>query len=175
MSLAKQMKQKAFRGMAALFLAAVLLLADRLAKLAAAGVIREKGVISLIPGVLSLTYVENTGAAFGLFAGGTMVLFVLTAILLILLVFAYIRLLDSDYLFLRVLTVFAVSGGIGNMFDRLLYGYVIDMIWFTPINFPVFNLADCYITVCAFLLIILLFTRYKDEDFSWIFRRKEKE
>ena len=149
----------------------LLVAADQYVKHIAATVIREKEVIRLIPGVISLTYVENTGAAFGVLAGGQVLLFALTALLLLVVGFVYLRLLATDYTALRVLCVMIIAGGIGNMADRLRLGYVIDMIWFTPVNFPVFNLADCYITVSAFLFLLLLVTKYNNIDFDFL-RRK---
>ena len=169
------MKKKSVRCCCALILAALLILADRLSKLAAARCLKDAEPVTVIPRLLSLTYVENTGAAFGLFSGGAAVLFVFTAVLLVIITVLYLRLLDTDYRMPRVLLVFVFAGGCGNMIDRFFMGYVVDMIWFRPFNFPVFNLADCYITVSAFLLIILLLTKYRDEDFGQTAGRKKSD
>ena len=66
----------------------------------------------------------------------------------------------------------AVAGAVGNGIDRLFMGYVTDFISFDLINFPVFNIADCYITVCMFLMVILILFYYKDEDFTFLKRKK---
>lgn len=59
--------------------------------------------------------------------------------------------------------------------DRLFFGYVTDFLYFELIDFPIFNIADCYITVCSFLTVLLMFTKYKNDEFSFIaLRRKER-
>ena len=68
------------------------------------------------------------------------------------------------------------AGVAGNTIDRLVFGYVTDFLYFELINFPIFNIADCYITICAFLTIFLVFTKYKDDDFEFLsLHRKEKQ
>ena len=59
-----------------------------------------------------------------------------------------------------------MSGSLGNVIDRLVRNYVIDFLYFSLIDFPVFNLADCYVSVGVVLMVILLFTYYKDESFD---------
>jgi signal peptidase II len=60
------------------------------------------------------------------------------------------------------------AGAIGNMIDRVLKHYVVDFIYFELINFPIFNVADCYVTISAALLIISIMFIYKEEDFKFI-------
>ena len=69
---------------------------------------------------------------------------------------------------IRLLIVLILSGAVGNMIDRIRYQYVIDFLYFKWIDFPVFNIADCYVTVGFILLIILILFKYKDEDFERI-------
>ena len=64
------------------------------------------------------------------------------------------------------------SGAIGNMIDRVSRGYVVDFFYFKLINFPIFNVADCYVTVAAFLLIVLIFFYYKEEELGWFTLKK---
>ena len=59
----------------------------------------------------------------------------------------------------------------GNFIDRLLNGYVVDFIYFKPIDFPVFNVADIYVTCSAFALIYLVMFRYTDEDLKVLFNK----
>ena len=69
-------------------------------------------------------------------------------------VFCIRRIRDTRYRYLRVLTVFLVAGALGNMIDRIMLGYVRDFIYFKLIDFPVFNVADIYVTVSAVLILI---------------------
>ena len=72
--------------------------------------------------------------------------------------YCYVRLLNQkSYRILRMLCVTYTAGALGNLIDRIFRGYVVDMIYFVPINFPVFNVADCYITVSTVILLIALF------------------
>ena len=65
-----------------------------------------------------------------------------------------------------------VSGAIGNLIDRIVNNYVVDFFYFKLINFPIFNVADIYVTVAAFLFIFLCLFIYKEEDFEAIFPKK---
>lgn len=78
---------------------------------------------------------------------------------------------------LYISLILIMSGGIGNLIDRASNGYVIDFIYFAPINFPKFNVADCYVTIGMGLLGILCFFYYKDEELDFLFSfslRKQK-
>ena len=70
--------------------------------------------------------------------------------------------------------VLIISGALGNLYDRVIQHYVIDFMYFKAINFPVFNVADIYITVGAVILIILLLFYYKDTDLKMIFKKKNE-
>ena len=67
------------------------------------------------------------------------------------------------------------AGAIGNMIDRLLYDYVVDFIYFVIIHFPIFNVADIYVTISTFTMVILFLFFYKENDFSFLsFRQQQK-
>ena len=130
-----------------------LIAADLLTKLAASKLGSREVV--LIPGVLSLSYIENRGAAFGIMQGRQWLLIVISAVMIAAAVVFYIRRIrDIQYRYLRVLIVFLVAGALGNMIDRIMLGYVRDFIYFKLIDFPVFNVADIYVTVSAVLILI---------------------
>jgi signal peptidase II len=67
---------------------------------------------------------------------------------------------------IRVLMVFLISGALGNIIDRVVNGYVVDMFDFCLINFPVFNVADIYVTCSVILLFFIVIFKYKDGDFD---------
>ena len=130
--------------------AAVIVL-DRLSKEAALASLQGGGRVVLIPGVLGLLYTENTGMAFGLFAGLPWVLFALRVIgLAVLAVYLFSGNMQKPLGYLGL--AMAVAGGISNVLDALIYGYVVDMIEFLFVKFAIFNVADSFITVGAVLI-----------------------
>ena len=112
--------------------------------------------IPIIKNILHLTYVTNTGSAFGLFKGLN-IFFILLSIIVIAVIFYFLKKI-KDYRKLLQFSVGLLLGGtIGNLIDRLIYGYVIDFIDFRI--WPVFNLADSAVTIGVILLIILLWEK----------------
>lgn len=119
--------------------------------------------ISIIDGVFELTYVENTGAAFGMLKDGTLFLSVVVILVIILILYFKRKLPRSKhYQPLHILTLFILAGAIGNLIDRIRLKFVVDMLHFYWFEFPVFNVADIYVVCSAGLLMILLLTKYKD-------------
>ena len=111
-------------------------------------------------GVLHLTYVENTGAAFGMMKDSRWI-FMITSTVAILGILGYmiyrVYIKKSRMPWMEALSLsFIVGGGIGNMIDRTLLGYVVDMIDFRLINFAVFNVADSFVCVGAGLMVLYL-------------------
>ena len=126
--------------------------------------LKEVGSVSVIDNLLSFTYVENNGVAFGSFAGNRWIFVVLTtALIAAILIYMFKKKPQSKLFYASVALI--VGGGIGNFIDRVLYGYVIDYISlsFFP---PVCNFADYCITVGTVLLMIyvLFFTRTGNKD-----------
>jgi len=116
----------------------------------------ELGAAKVVwPGVLNLTYTQNTGMAFSILADRTWLLIVLSAAALIVIVEALRRALRSTPLHHALLWLL-VAGGLGNLLDRLFFGYVIDFLHVQFVRFPVFNVADACLTVSALLLIVAL-------------------
>ena len=92
----------------------------------------------------------------------------ISAIAVIALIIAYIRIPgDRKYLPLRLIVIFLCAGAAGNLIDRVTLHYVRDFIYFSLLDFPVFNVADIYVTVSVFLLIILILFYYKEEDLQF--------
>lgn len=122
-------------------------------------------VISIIPKILNLKYVENTGAAFGILSSKPLLITIFNIlILLALTIYVLIKIKDfskSGYIFSIILII---SGGFGNIIDRMINGYVTDYFEFAFISFPVFNFADIFITVGAFLLLIKLLIDFIKES-----------
>ena len=124
--------------------------------------------ISLIPGVLEFYYIQNRGAAFGIFQDGTFILGMISAIALCALIFVYLRIPDGKkYLPLRLVLIFIAAGAAGNLYDRITLQYVRDFIYFSLIDFPVFNVADIYVTCSVFILAFLILFYYKEDDLQF--------
>jgi len=154
----------------------LLLALDRWTKHLAEKHLAAKGqVIPLIKGVLQLQYLENQGAAFGLMENKVWFFVIMTAIFLIIAVYVYVMLPKTKrFLSLHVIAVVLLAGALGNFIDRIKMGYVIDFIYFSLIDFPIFNVADIYVTLSGIALFIAVMFYYKDEDFAQ-FSLKKKE
>jgi signal peptidase II len=121
----------------------------------------------LINKVFQLTHVRNYGAAWSSFTGKRFFLLAVTLVVLVVLCMLYIRMSKLDmFKDIRVLLVFLISGALGNIIDRVVNGYVVDMFDFCLINFPVFNVADIYVTCSVILLFFIVIFKYKDGDFD---------
>lgn len=125
---------------------------------------------SVFPNIFEFCYLEggNTGAAFGLFRGNTFLLSVISLVVFLIIVgfFWYISKKPRNKWLSFCLVVMA-AGAFGNWIDRFFRGYVIDFLYFKLIDFPIFNVADCYVTVSAILLILIVaFSREEEESIN---------
>lgn len=139
-------------------IAAVVLVFDQLAK---AWVLRTwpqpyTGDIAIIPNWLELTYIRNTGVAFGMFQGIPQ-LFTITSIVIVAgAIWFYIRHVPEDHGWLAVSLGLIIGGAIGNVIDRIRFGYVVDFIKTFDGRFAIFNLADSSIVVGVLLMAVIL-------------------
>lgn len=153
-----------------------LLGADQASKYLAVRFLKGTPGIPVIPGVFELYYLENDGAAFGMLEE-IQAVFILAA-LLILGVCAWVCHRcpqEKRYRALKALCVVIGAGAAGNMLDRFLHGWVIDFLYVSLIDFPVFNLADCFICAGIALLAVLLLTYYKDDSFSFLLPKGKED
>ena len=166
------MKEK----LAAIFGLVLLLIFDQWTKLLAIYHLKGQADIELLPGIFSLHYLENHGAAFAILRAQQWVFLILAAVFLVAAVILYLRMpFTARMIPLRIITVFISAGPVGNMIDRLFRHYVVDFLYFSLIDFPVFNVADIYITCCAVLLVLFVVFYYKDEELESIFQRKDSK
>lgn len=143
----------------------VLLAADQFTKYLAVRHLKGAADIILIPGVFQLSYLENTGMAWGMFGGMQWIFLLFTALVAAGVCFLWHKVpFEKKYRAFRVLSTVFLAGAVGNAIDRLFRGCVVDFFYFSLINFPVFNVADCYVCVSLVLLLII----YRNEDFSWM-------
>lgn len=130
----------------------------------------------IIDGVFEFSYLRNNGAAWGILSGGRVLLIALTVLILIVIAFLVYRTpLEKKYIPFRIVLLFVSAGATGNFVDRITNGYVDDFIYFKLINFPIFNLADIYVTLSMCLLVVLVFFIYKDNDFDFLSLKKSKK
>ena len=158
--------------------AAVVVAIDRVTKVLAVSSLRGEPSVVLIPGALELTYVENRGMAFGLLQGKQIFFLIATVIILGFVVFLLIRMPKAKKMLPLLVSMAAIGGGaVGNLIDRVFQRYVVDFIYVSLIDFPVFNVADSFVTIGAIVTAALLLFYYKDDDLKpfFAFRKKGKE
>lgn len=149
---------------------------DQLSKFIIQGTFQLYESKPIIRDVFHITYIQNTGVAWGLFKGGRIIFLIVTLLALVFCGYIYMNISGSKkYKGVKVCLIFLVSGAIGNMIDRIKLAYVVDFLDFTWIDFPIFNIADIYVTCSMIVLIILCIFVYKNEDLDIILGSKETE
>lgn len=126
--------------------------------------------IPIIEGVFELHYLENRGAAFGMMQNQQLFFVITGVIMLIVFSYMYVKMPHTKrFLPLRACFVAIAAGAVGNMIDRVTLNYVIDFLYFKLIDFPIFNVADIYVTCATFVLIFLIVFYYKEEEIDAVF------
>ena len=138
-----------------IFVGAVVL-ADQLTKALVVANIPLGGHVAFLPGFLDFTYVRNTGAAFSSFEGMQWLFALIFLVFTLGIIYEYFYKRMPFTGFERWMIAAIYAGGLGNMIDRLRLGYVVDMIETQFMEFPVFNVADCFITCGCIALLVSL-------------------
>ena len=139
-------------------MAAGIVAADQISKLWIVKNIQLFEQTPVIPGLFHLTYVQNTGAAFSSFRGQQWLFILVFAVLTVAVIWEFATKKMGFSKFERWCIVAIYAGGLGNMIDRLRLGFVVDMIEVDFVRFPVFNVADCFITCgCIAMIVSLVF------------------
>lgn len=138
---------------------------DRWSKIWAMDVLMKMDTMPLLQDIFHLTYVENTGAAFSMLRGKVGFLIFFTALVLIgLCIMLIVSIKKKESKVLLVALAMVIGGAIGNMYDRIVLGYVVDYFDFRLINFAVFNVADVFVVCGSILLgIYLIFIEGKEK------------
>lgn len=145
----------------------ILVLLDQYTKMLAVAHLKGQEPLVIVNGVFELLYSENRGAAFGMLQGRQGFFFLIGAVVLAAAAFAMVRMpswKNSRYHWLKLCVIMITAGALGNMVDRVSQGYVVDFLYFSLIDFPIFNVADIYVTVSAALLVLLMFFYYSEEE-----------
>ena len=150
----------------------LLVVLDQFTKRLAVLYLKNAPAVPVIPGIFELAYLENRGAAFGILQGQKGFLVVITVVTLSVLIYLFIRIpKEKRYFFMHLLLILLIPGAVGNFIDRCTHDYVIDFFYFRLIDFPVFNVADIYVSVATILLIALFSFYYKEEDIDLVFKQ----
>ena len=144
-----------------LIIGGILLLLDQIIKF-----IVINNNFTVIPGFLSLTYTENTGMAFGLNQNNVILVILINIVILGIIIKFLKENIDKIDMVVFISLILILTGGFGNLIDRIFRGHVIDFIDVNLFDFPVFNIADIYIIVGAIILVISIVKQFfiKDEE-----------
>lgn len=122
-------------------------------------------VISVVDGVFELRYAENPGVAFSMLEGQRWIFIPITIVFAVAVFVMMLRSPLRRYRLFNLTCVLILAGAIGNLIDRITYGYVVDFLYFRLIDFPIFNFADCCVVIGAVLLFVfVLFVMKEDDD-----------
>ena len=147
---------------------------DQFTKYLAVKGLKGKPPYVVIEDVFQLEYLENRGAAFGLFQNQRFFFFLSVAVICCIVIWFFRKVpMDKSYLPLRLCASLIVAGALGNFIDRVRLNYVVDFFYFKLIDFPIFNVADIYVTVSTGLFVILLCFYYKEEDIDRILHSRK--
>lgn len=152
------------------FLVIIVLLAlDQYTKYLAIVKLKGNPAIVLIEGVLELQYLENRGSAFGMLQNQKFFILFVGIVFMAMILFFLLKLpKQKKYCPMHILLAFIIAGGVGNMVDRIRFDYVVDFISFVLIDYPIFNVADCYIVCGTIALFILFLFVYKEKDLEFL-------
>lgn len=170
------MKNKKINCILGMIVTALLLFLDQFTKYLAATHLKDGNSIIIIKDVFRLHYLENRGAAFGMFQGGKILFIIITIFLVVAMAYIYWHCpMEKRYRWIRIIIIFLMAGAFGNLIDRVRLNYVIDFFYFELIDFPIFNVADIYVCCGVAALLILFIFYYKEEDVEVLLPSRKKK
>ena len=159
-----------------IILTVILVWFDQFTKKLAVSKLMGKPAFPIIKGVLEFDYLENRGVAFGMLQGQRIMILIVGVVFIVGLLIFMLKMPEGrKYTILHVILSFVIAGGVGNIIDRVSLEYVIDFISFVLINFPIFNVADCYVVCGVIAMCIMLLFVFKDEDLDFLSFKKVEE
>ena len=154
----------------------LLILLDQWTKSLAVANLMNKEPFIIIPKVFQLRYLENRGAAFGMMQGQQTFFVFSAAIAVLVILYIYFKLpWENRFHPLRIVGIFIGAGAVGNLIDRVMLGYVVDFFYFELIDFPIFNVADIYVTCATIVLALLILFYYKEDELDCLFPKKKEK
>lgn len=152
-----------------LIIATVLIALDQFTKYMAILKLKNNPSYVIWDGVLELQYLENRGSAFGMLQNQKFfILFVGMVFMAVILYFIFKMPEKKKYDIVHILLSMIIAGGVGNMIDRFRFDFVVDFISFVLINYPIFNVADCYIVLATIGLFIIFLFVFKEQDLEFL-------
>lgn len=153
-----------------LLIAALGVLLDQATKQLAVRHLKNQPDIPIIRDVFELHYLENYGAAFGFFQNQKVFFIIMTLLVLTVVLYVVWQMPSTPkYRLIHIMCGVLMAGAVGNFIDRIRLDYVIDFFYFKLINFPVFNVADIYVSlICVAGVLLVFFGPYKEEDFAFL-------
>jgi len=156
-----------------IFLIVFLTVVDQITKILVTP-LKTKDAIVIIKDVFEIRYLENHGAAFGMMQNQKIIFLIITAVVLTLISYFIAKIPEEKkFIKLNISLAIIIAGAIGNLIDRVYFSYVRDFLYFKLIDFPIFNIADCYITIATAWLAIMILFFYKDEDFKFLSKKNK--
>ena len=154
----------------------LLILFDQWTKSLAVANLMNQEPFVIVKDVFQLRYLENRGAAFGMMQG-QQTFFVISALIAVAIItYVYFKLpREKRFHPLRAVVLFIAAGAVGNLIDRLVLGYVVDFFYFELIDFPIFNVADIYVTCATIILALLILFYYKEDELDCLFPKKKEK
>lgn len=135
--------------------------------------LKDQAPFVIWDGVFELNYLENRGAAFGLFQNQKIFFVIATIIVSLVMIFVFVKLpANKRFLPLNIILIFVMAGALGNFIDRIRQSYVVDFFYFRLIDFPLFNMADIYLVCSIIALFIAIVFFYKEDEFTFLNPKK---
>lgn len=154
----------------------VLILFDQWTKALAVAALKDQKPFVILKNIFQLRYLENRGAAFGMMQGKQLFFAVIAIAAFVAILYVYFKLpWETHFHPLRASVLFIGAGAAGNLIDRMTLGYVVDFFYFELINFPIFNVADIYVTCATILLAVLILFYYKENELECLFPSKKEK
>lgn len=170
----KENKKRSVHYMTALIGTVILIALDQWTKYLAVTRLKGNEPFVIWKNVFQLEYLENRGAAFGLFQNQRGYFYASVAVISVVIIIFYLcSPMQRRFLPLRLCMIGIMAGAWGNCIDRVRLNYVVDFLYFKLIDFPIFNVADIYVTVSTIMLVILVCFYYKEEELEGLLHHRK--
>lgn len=172
----KNTKNRTIHYISAILLVIAGVFLDQFTKYLASARLKDQPPFVILEDIFELQYLENRGAAFGLFKDQQLFFFISVVVIGVAILWFYAKVpMNQRFLPLRLCAVFIMAGAVGNCIDRVTQKFVVDFLYFKLIDFPIFNVADIYVTMATFILALLILFYYKEEELEVLYRKGRKE
>ena len=154
----------------------LLILFDQWTKSLAVANLMNQEPFVILEGIFQLRYLENRGAAFGMMQGQQTFFVISASIAVLAVLYIYFKLpWEKRFHPLRIVGICIGAGAVGNLIDRVVLGYVVDFFYFELIDFPIFNVADIYVTCATVVLALLILFYYKEDELDCLLPKKKEK